>query len=87
MVRGFESATDFDTNFFGGSLYRNKDYAGWEYWIRLHAKGFYPVSDSFVPRFDAKFAQEALEEMKEVTKYLSPDTTTNGLFENFESQR
>ncbi len=68
---------------FGGSLFRNKDYLAWEFWARLHAKGVYPVDENMKPRFTQREAIEALTELIETSKSLSPHSAKDGLFDNF----
>ncbi len=70
---------------FGGSLFRTRRYAGWEFWIRLHAKGLFPVSDQMEPRFNREESHRALQEMIDATKFLDPKVHRDNLFENFAS--
>lgn len=74
-----------EENKFGGSLFRNKQYIGWEFWIRFHAKGYYPVRDDMTPQINNQAGIEALSELIETSKYLEPNVNKNGLFDNFKS--
>lgn len=74
-----------DKNEFGGSLFRNKNYTVWEYWVRLHAKGIYPVNDEMLPQIDSPLGVLALEELIEDSLYLEPGVKENGLHDNFKS--
>ncbi|MEM7204323.1 MAG: extracellular solute-binding protein [Planctomycetota bacterium] len=70
---------------YGGSLFRTAGYIGWEYWVRLHATGLWPLDDAMRPRFDRAESLRALEELVAVGPYLEPGAETNGLFANFRS--
>ena len=35
---------------YGGALFRIPTYMLWEWWIRFHAKGFFPLDDNLTPR-------------------------------------
>ncbi len=72
-------------NKFGGALYRNKDYIAWEWWVRFHAKGYFPFDDSLRPQINNQAGVNALSELISTTKYLYPYAKTNGLFENWEA--
>ena len=76
---------DPKNNRFGGSIFRTKIYSAWEFWLRFHAKGLFPVDDNFVPQFNNEAGVEALAEMVEATKHLSESVFEDGLFENFDS--
>ena len=70
---------------FGGTLFRNKRYMPWEFWMRLHSKGYFPVSDTMKPQFNNPAGLAALSEMIETTKYLDPTVKKNSLFDNFKA--
>ena len=67
----------------GGCLFRNADYLGWEWWIRFHSKGLYPLDEDMNPRVATPAGVEALEELVACTRNLAPSTVGNGLFENW----
>lgn len=71
--------------YYGGNLYRNLNYSIWEFWMRMHAKGVLPFASDMSSRVHEEPAVEALNELVELTKYLSPSVLKDGLFENFQS--
>ncbi len=73
-----------DVGIEGGLLFRTPEYVAWEWWIRLHAKGVWPLGKDLTPQIDGDAGVAALEELIAVTQYLSPETATLGLFENWE---
>ena len=74
-----------DQGRFGGALYRTQFFIAWEWWVRFHAKGFYPLTDDLEPQINNDAGVEALAELVAASKYLYPGARTNGLFENFEA--
>ncbi len=74
-----------EKNMYGGALYRNKDYIAWEWWTRFHAKGYYPFNNLLQPQINTQEGVDALSELIKTTKYLYPQSKTNGLFENWEA--
>lgn len=72
-----------DKGAYGGSLFRIPGYMLWEWWIRFHAKGFYPLADNLEPQINNQAGIEALEELIAATDHLSPNARTNGLFDNW----
>lgn len=70
---------------YGGSLFRNKSNMVAEFWIRLHARGLYPVSADMTPQINRDEAVEELEKMVRLNPYLDPSVHKNEIFENFES--
>lgn len=74
-----------DEGRFGGSLFRTQNYVAWEYWLRLHGQGCFPVSDNVESRFASDAGLAALEGLVEATKALEPGVFENSLFENFAS--
>lgn len=74
-----------DNGLFGGSLFRNKNYIAWEFWVRLHAVGLLPFSNELQPMIDHPLAIEELAKMVELNPYLEKGVHQNGLFANFES--
>lgn len=73
-----------DENLHGGLLFRSAGYLAWEWWVRFHAKGYWPLSESLVPQIDSSAGVEALEEMIRATDHLAPGVRKLGLFENWE---
>ena len=69
---------------FGGALFRTPNYIAWEYWIRLHAKGMFPVSDDLRPLIESPAGVAAAEELIRASKWLAPGAASAGLFENWE---
>ncbi len=69
----------------GGALFRTPNYIAWEYWIRFHAKGYWPFDENLVPQIDNDAGVAALEELIAASNSLYPDARTNGLFENWEA--
>ena len=69
---------------YGGALFRTEYFVAWEWWIRFHAKGLYPLKDDLTPQIDSAEGILALEEMVAASKFLHPGSASNQLFENFE---
>jgi multiple sugar transport system substrate-binding protein len=69
---------------FGGMLFRNPGYVAWEWWVRFHAKGVWPLSEDMTPQLANDAGVTALEDMIRVSEYLAPEAATAGLFENWE---
>ncbi len=74
-----------DKGMYGGALFRTQYFLAWEWWVRFHAKGFFPLDDNLNPQINNAAGVEALEEMVAASKHLYPGARTNGLFENFEA--
>jgi multiple sugar transport system substrate-binding protein len=74
-----------DSGRYGGTLFRSQYFIAWEWWIRFHAKGFYPFNDDLVPQVNNEAGVKALEELVAASKFLYPGARSNGLFENFEA--
>lgn len=72
-----------DEGQFGGLLFRTPDYLAWEWWVRFHAKGVWPLSDDLEPQIASDQGVEALEEMIRASQHLAPEAKTLGLFENW----
>ena len=70
---------------FGGALFRTQYFIAWEWWVRFHAKGFYPFADDLTPQINNEAGVEALEELIAASKFSYPGASSNGLFENFEA--
>lgn len=68
---------------FGGALFRTPAYIGWEYWLRLHAKGILPFDLDMEPRLEEDGAVEALEELVRASQWQYPGANRNGLFDNW----
>jgi len=74
-----------DQGEFGGSLFRTAGYLPWEWWIRFHSKGYFPLDSSMDPQINNEAGIEALDDLIRVSSYLDPKTRTDGLFENWKS--
>jgi len=74
-----------DKGMYGGALYRTQFFLAWEWWVRFHAKGSFPLDDDLNPQINNDAGVEALEQMVAASKHLYPGARTNGLFENFEA--
>lgn len=72
-----------DKNQYGGCLFRIPTYIVWEWWIRFHAKGYFPFQDDLTPNIANDEGIAALEELIKATQYQHPSAKTNGLFENW----
>ena len=70
---------------YGGALFRSQYFIAWEWWVRFHAKGFFPFTDDLAPQINNDAGVKALEELAAASKYLYPGARSNGLFENFEA--
>jgi len=68
---------------YGGLLFRTPGYLAWEWWIRFHAKGYWPLSLDMTPQIAEDPGVAALEELIAITDSLVPDTSNLGLFENW----
>ncbi len=68
---------------YGGLLFRTPGYLAWEWWIRFHAKGYWPLSPDMTPQIAEDPGVAALEELITITDSLVPDTSNLGLFENW----
>lgn len=68
----------------GGLLFRTPSYLAWEWWVRFHAKGVWPMSQDLVPQIASEEGVLALEDLIRVTEHLCPESSNLGLFENWE---
>lgn len=68
---------------FGGALFRSTGYLAWEWWVRFHAKGVWPLSAAFAPQIDSDAGVEALEQMIRASAHLVPEARVFELFENW----
>ena len=68
----------------GGMLFRNPGYVAWEWWIRFHATGTWPLSTNLTPQLANDAGVGALEDMIRATESLAPEALTAGLFDNWE---
>jgi multiple sugar transport system substrate-binding protein len=73
-----------DQGRYGGLLYRIPGYLAWEWWVRFHAKGIWPLAPDLKPQINSDAGIAALEEMIEATNYLAPEVFSLGLFENWQ---
>jgi multiple sugar transport system substrate-binding protein len=74
-----------DDGKYGGALYRTQYFLAWEWWVRFHAKGYFPLDDDLAPQINNEAGVQALAELVAASKNLYPGARTNGLFENFEA--
>lgn len=74
-----------DEGKYGGALYRTQFFIAWEWWVRFHAKGYFPLDDDLEPQINNEAGVQALAELVAASKHLYPGARTNGLFENFEA--
>ncbi len=74
-----------DKGQFGGALFRTASYVVWEWWIRFHAKGYWPFNDDMSPMIDGEAGVTALEELVTASQSLYPKAPTAGLFENWQA--
>ncbi|GJL99199.1 MAG: hypothetical protein DHS20C07_08790 [Methyloligella sp.] len=72
-----------DEEKFGGCLFRTPGYMVWEWWIRFHAKNYFPVQDDMTPNINNQAGVEALEDLLRATQFQHPSALTNGIFENW----
>ncbi|MEM7043429.1 MAG: extracellular solute-binding protein [Pseudomonadota bacterium] len=70
-------------NRFGGALFRTPTYIAWEWWIRYHAKGFWPFDDDMTPLIDGEAGVLALEQLIAASESLYPNAPHAGLFDNW----
>lgn len=73
-----------DNGKFGGALFRTPGYLAWEWWVRFHAKGVWPLSKDLEPQIASDSGVSALEDMIRATEWLYPQARSAGLFENWE---
>lgn len=72
-----------EENRFGGALFRTPGYLAWEWWVRFHAKGVWPMSPDLEPQIASEQGVSALEDMIRATESLYPQARSAGLFENW----
>lgn len=72
-----------DAERYGGALFRTPTYIAWEFWIRFHAKGYWPFDEEMTPQIANEAGVEALEELIAASKHLYPAARSNGLFDNW----
>lgn len=72
-----------DKGLTGGLLFRTPSYLAWEWWVRFHAKGLWPFDTDLNPQIDSLAGIDALQEMIDVTRHLSPDVGQLDLFGNW----
>lgn len=68
---------------YGGMLFRNPGYVAWEWWIRFHATGTWPLSTDLTPQIATDAGVSALEDMIRASEHLAPEAATAGLFDNW----
>ena len=69
---------------YGGLLFRTQGYLAWEWWVRFHAKGVWPLAPDLTPQVNSQAGLEALEAMIRSQASLAPEALELGLFENWE---
>lgn len=74
-----------DDNLYGGALFRSPNYIVWEFWIRFHAKGYWPFDKNLKPQINNGAGIEALQELVAASRSLYAKARTNGLFENWKA--
>lgn len=74
-----------ENGMYGGSLFRTQNYIAWEWWMRFHSKGYFPLDDELNPQINNDAGVKALEELISVSNFLEPNVRVNGLFANFKS--
>lgn len=67
----------------GGLLFRTQGYVAWEWWVRFHAKGYWPFNNEMAPQINSDAGVLALEEMVRASESLDPDTSHLNLFQNW----
>lgn len=73
-----------DDGMYGGLLFRTPGYVAWEWWVRMHAKGVWPLSADLTPQIASDEGVEVLEEMIRASEHLVPlSSVDTGLFENW----
>ncbi|MEM8792218.1 MAG: extracellular solute-binding protein [Pseudomonadota bacterium] len=68
---------------YGGALFRTPGYLAWEWWVRFHAKGVWPLSADLEPQIASDEGVAALEDMIRATEMLYPQARSAGLFDNW----
>lgn len=68
---------------YGGNLFRIPKYMVWEWWMRFHEAGAYPVNDNMQPNIANKAGVKALEGLIRASQFQSPWARSNGLFANW----
>ncbi len=69
---------------YGGALFRTPGYLAWEWWVRFHANGVWPLSAELEPQIASDAGVSALEDMIRATECLYPHSRSAGLFDNWE---
>lgn len=68
---------------FGGCMFRTPSYVLWEWWIRFHALGGFPVTDEFAAATGSEAGIKALEDILRMSAFQHPSVAQNGLFDNW----
>nr|WP_281429842.1 extracellular solute-binding protein [Sulfitobacter faviae] len=66
---------------YGGLLFRTPGYLAWEWWVRFHAKGYWPLSPDMTPQIADDPGVAALEELIAITDCLAPKLRAWGCLE------
>lgn len=72
-----------DERRYGGALFRTPGYLAWEWWIRFHAEGVWPLSADLEPQIASDAGVAALEAMIRASETLYPHARSAGLFDNW----
>ena len=72
-----------EENRFGGALFRTPRYLAWEWWVRFHSKGVWPLSAEIEPQIASDEGVSALEDMIRASQSLYPQAQSAGIFENW----
>lgn len=72
-----------DDGQFGGMLFRNPGYVAWEWWVRFHATGVWPLAPDMTPQIANDAGVRVLEDMIRAGEFLAPEAANAGLFENW----
>jgi multiple sugar transport system substrate-binding protein len=68
----------------GGLLIRSPGFLEWEFWLRLLARGIWPMNDDLAPQIHGAEGVAVLEDMIRIAPYLTPDHGgDNALFDNW----
>lgn len=67
----------------GGLLFRTPDYAVWEWWMRFHAKGYWPLASDLTPQIHQDAGVSVIEDMIRSSENLDPDTANLDIFQNW----
>lgn len=72
----------------GAIMFRGNGGVEWEFWLRLHAKGIWPLNANFDPQIDSEQGIEVLEDMIETDEFVvdaSGDRNFGAVWQDFQS--